>query len=258
MGTVIAFVFGLVYGSFLNVIILRFDDWQSIVRGRSQCPNCQAQLRWYDLIPIVSYLTLKGRCRYCSRPISWQYPLVELATGLLLAGGYWLIFSHGAISLVWQVAAFISFTLALGSLVAMFVHDLKEMMIPDFFAYIFLLFAGLFSLIYYQNPLFSIYGALIGFLPIAALVYPSRGKWMGEGDLKLAAGLGLLAGYPHAIVFIALAFLIGGLYGAILLLTRQAKFGTAVPFGPFLIIGGLLALFWGQTVVGWYLGGIGL
>ncbi|HSX42139.1 MAG TPA: prepilin peptidase [Candidatus Saccharimonadales bacterium] len=258
MGGIVAFVFGLVFGSFLNVVILRFDEWRTILTGRSHCPDCRTDLRWYDLIPVISYATLKGRCRYCGRPISWQYPVVETATAFLLAGGYFLIFNTSSLTLASQIGAFIAFIVAIGALVVMFFHDLKEMLIPDFFAYVLLFGAAIFSLLYYQNPLHSLYGALIGFLPVALLVYPSRGTWMGEGDLKLAAGLGLLAGYPNAIVFVSLAFVIGGVFGAILLLTKRAKLKTAVPFGPFLIIGGLLALFWGTTAIAWYLGGMGL
>lgn len=258
MGTVVAFVFGLVYGSFLNVVILRFDEWRTILTGRSRCPDCRADLKWYDLIPVISYATLKGKCRYCGRPISWRYPVVETATGFLLAGGYLMVFSQGGLGLASQIFAFAAFIIVVGCVMAMFFHDLKEMMIPDFFGYLLLASGLIFSLLYYQNPLHSLYGALIGFVPVALLVYPSGGTWMGEGDVKLAAGLGLVAGFPNAIAMMALAFLLGGLYGALLLITKQAKLKTAVPFGPFLIIGGLLAFFWGATIVSWYLGGIGL
>lgn len=256
MGTIVAFIFGLIYGSFLNVVILRYDDWHSILTGRSRCPECKEPLRWYDLVPVISYVTLVGKCRYCKKPISWQYPVVEIATAFILAGAYLLIFGNGQINLAWQISAFVAFLAAVGCVVVMFFEDLREMLVPDFFAYVFLLSTLIFSLIYYQNPLNSVYGALIGLLPIALLVYPSKGKWMGEGDVKLAAGLGLLAGFPNSIVFMALAFILGGLYSAILLITGKAKIGTAVPFGPFLIVAGLIAFFWGATVVRWYLGGI--
>ncbi len=258
MGGAVAFVFGLIFGSFLNVVILRFDEWRSILSGRSRCPDCRTDLRWYDLIPVVSYLTLRGRCRYCAKPISWQYPVVETATGFLLAGGYLMVFSQTNLNLFSQIIAFTTFIIAVGCLVAMFFHDLKEMMIPDFFAYVLLFSAAIFSLLYYQNPLQSLYGAAVGFIPVALLVYPSKGTWMGEGDLKLAAGLGLLAGFPNAIVMMGFAFIGGGLFGALLLLLKRVKLKTAVPFGPFLIIGGLLAFFWGATLIAWYWGGLGL
>lgn len=257
MGGVIAFIFGLIYGSFLNVVILRFDEWKSILTGRSRCPECQTSLRWYDLVPVVSYVTLRGRCRYCGQPISWQYPVVEAATAFILAGGYTLIFSQLNLTVVWQSLAFTFFIIAIGAAIAMFFHDLKEMMIPDFLAYVLLLSAAIFSLIYYQNPLGSLYGALIGLIPVALLVFPSGGTWMGEGDVKLAAGLGLLAGYPNAIVMMAFAFIMGGVSGAVLLATKKVKLKTAVPFGPFLITGALLAFFWGATVIQWYWTGLG-
>src|SRR5690349_21207901 len=92
VGVVIALLFGLVYGSFLNVVILRFDDWQSIVRSRSHCPDCKTQLSWWDMIPVISFAYLQGKCRYCKKPISWQYPIVELSTAVLVAASYYMLF----------------------------------------------------------------------------------------------------------------------------------------------------------------------
>lgn len=250
------FLFGLTYGSFLNVVIYRLDDWVSILRGRSKCPDCQTELRASDLIPLVSFAMLGGKCRYCRAPIKWQYPIVELATGLLVAAGYSLIFSSG-LPLDRAVISFIFYILALGSLVVIFWHDLTEMMIPDAVSYFLLVTSLIFSLTFFGSLKDTLYGALIGFVPIALLVYPSRGRWMGEGDVKLATALGIIVGYPSAIVYLASAFVSGGVIGLLIILVRRGHLKTAVPFAPFLIIGALIGLFYGPSLVHWYLGMLG-
>ena len=257
VGVVIAFLFGLAYGSFLNVVILRFDDWQSIAKDRSHCPNCKAGLKWYDLVPILSYAQLLGKCRYCKKLISWQYPIVELSTACLIAGGYFLLFNLSSLDLYQQIIGMTCLVLAFGAMMTIFVHDLTEMMVPDLMANILLVIAIVYSLIVYRDYLGSLYAAAIGFVPIMLLVYPSRGKWMGEGDIKIAGGLALLVGWPSAVVFMVTAFILGGAFGTIGLLTRKVQMKTAVPFGPFLILAAIIALFWGGDVVAWYLGTIG-
>lgn len=250
-------IFGLIYGSFLNVVILRFDDWLAIVNHPSHCPNCQTPLKWYDLIPVFSWLFLRGRCRYCQQPISWQYPVVEIATGLLFTGAYYLIFLTGTLPLWRELIVAASFIVGLGALMTILFHDLYEMMIPDLMANILLATGLIFGWSLTGSIFQTLLGGFIGFAPIALLVYPSRGKWMGEGDVKIAAGLGLMLGYPNIIVGLIAAFLAGGIYGAIALGLKAVKLRSAVPFGPFLISGGLIALFFGTALISWYLGTIG-
>lgn len=256
-GEIVAFVFGLIFGSFLNVVIVRYDEWLSIVKDRSHCPHCKQKLSWLDLIPLLSYLSLGGRCRYCQKPISWQYPVVEITTAVLMAAGYSLIFTFNDFELFRAIVVFAAYVVVVGALVTTFFHDLYEMLIPDSLAYILLIAAAVFSLFYFQNWQTTIIGGLAGVLPIALLVYPSKGVWMGEGDVKIAAALGLLVGWPSALVFLITAFVSGGIFGALLLIIKVVKLKTAVPFAPFLIIGGLVALFWGPLLVEWYLGVIG-
>lgn len=250
------FLFGLAYGSFLNVVIYRLDDWLSILKGRSQCQDCRAELRWYDLLPVISFALLGAKCRYCRKSIHWQYPLVELATAILVAAGYGLVFSSG-LSLDRAVISFIFYALAIGSMVVIFCHDLKEMMIPDAVSYFLLISSIIFSLTFSGSVKDTLIAALIGFLPIALLVYPSRGQWMGEGDVKLAIALGVMVGYPSAIVFLTTAFISGGVIGILIMLTRRGGLRTAVPFAPFLIIGAIVGLFYGPQLVHWYLGMLG-
>lgn len=252
VGAIIAFVFGLLYGSFLNVVIVRFDDWLSIVRTPSHCPRCKTRLTWFDLIPVLSYLMLRGRCRYCAKPIAWQYPVVELATAALMAAGFIFIFEAHSLPLWQESLGFIGYLLALGLIVVIFFHDLYEMMIPDLLSNLLLGIAAVFSLVFYNDALGTIYAALIGFLPIALLVFPSGGSWMGEGDVKLATALTLLVGWPTALALMAIAFLSGGLVGLVGLISRQVKLKTAVPFAPFLIFAFLVSFFYGNEIVGWY------
>ena len=253
----IAFLFGLTYGSFLNVVILRFDDWESIAKTRSHCPNCQTQLAWIDLIPLISFAYLRGKCRYCRKPISWQYPLVELTIAVLVAAGYYLLFVTQNLAMWQSVVGLAAFVVAIGAMMTILVHDLREMMVPDLMSNVLLVAAIVYALAVHYDPLGLLYSAMVGFLPILALVIPSRGKWMGEGDIKIAGGLAILVGWPSAVAFMVLTFLLGGAFGSIALMAQQVKLKTAVPFGPFLIIAAIIALFWGDNITAWYLGTIG-
>lgn len=258
VGTIIAFIFGLVFGSFLNVVIYRYDQWLSILKDRSACMHCKQQLRWYDLVPLLSYVTLGGKCRYCRKPISWQYPVVELSTALLVAVFYSRIFDSGLLSPLMGSIALIGAVAAVGAMIVIFFHDLYEQMVPDLMAYVLLVGSVLFSVIYFDSLITTLLGLLVGVAPIALIVYPSKGKWMGEGDVKIAAALGALVGYPNAVVFLVSTFLVGGLFGSLAIASKQAKLKTAVPFVPFMIIGALIAFFWGDQLVTWYLGLIGI
>src|SRR3989344_330033 len=257
VGVVIAFLFGLAYGSFLNVVILRFDDWQSIAKDRSHCPNCKTQLSWWDLIPLISFAYLGGKCRYCKKPISWQYPIVELITAILIASGYYLLFITQNLALWQSVIGLAALVVAIGAMMTILVHDLTEMMVPDLMSNLLLGAAIVFALAVHYDPLGLLYSAMVGFLPIMLLVIPGRGKWMGEGDIKIAGALAILSGWPNAVAFMILTFLLGGLFGTIALITKRVKMKTAVPFGPFLIIAAIIVLFWGDKITSCYLATIG-
>ncbi len=252
-GVIVAFIFGLIYGSFLNVVILRWDDWMSIIVGRSSCPNCKQDLRWFDMLPVISYVTLAGRCRYCQKPISWQYPVVEIATAVLVAFGYQHVFSAGLSDVTLAVTAFLAYLVVIGLFITVFFHDLYEMLVPDVMGYLLVVAGAIFGGIMY-GWLDMLYGLLLGVAPIALLVYPSGGRWMGEGDVKIAAGLGAFVGWPVVAAFLLLSFFLGGLYGVLGLVLGKVRMKTAVPFAPFLIIGALIAFFWGRELISWYLG----
>jgi len=246
------FLFGLAVGSFLNCIIYRLEEGESFLRGRSFCPHCGHILSFGDLIPVLSFLILKGKCRYCSQKISWQYPLVEISTGLLF------------ISLLnlTQVRPVYFYLLLMGCfLIIIFVYDLKHYIIPDKIIYPAIAIAFLYRLFTILNlpaPL-EAEGFLMGgfgILPsvfFLAIIIFSRGKWMGLGDFKLAFFMGLFLGWPKILVALFLAFLIGAIIGLGLVLSGKKRLQSEVPFGPFLITGTFISLFWGQNIINWYL-----
>ena len=247
---IFVFYLGLFFGSFLNCVIYRLKKKQSFLRGHSYCPACQHQLYWYDLIPILSYLLLSGKCRYCKKPISLQYPLVELATGLLFLA----VFN--------PEYAIRSFYLLIITclLIVVFVYDLKHYIIPDkvvfpamaiaFLYNLFLLLTGDYSLFQFLN---MIYAAILPALFFFLIFILSQGRWLGFGDVKLVFFMGLFLGFPEILTALFLAVFLGGIIGVGLIIAGKKKLKSQIPFGPFLIIGTYLALFFGQSLINWYL-----
>lgn len=214
---------GACLGSFLNVLSLRYGR-ESSLAGRSYCPNCSHVLAWWELLPIVSFILIRGHCRHCGKKISWQYPLVE-----------------GVTALAW-VWAFPSVTTAmiLSLFVILFLIDLRLMVLPD----IYILGLTLLALtqISYLPP--AILGSLLGSGSLLALWAATRGRGLGLGDVKLIVPLGLLFGPGGTLVLLFLAFIAGGGVAAYLLLTKRATLKTAVPFGPYLLAAATLLLLW--------------
>ena len=259
-------LFGLVMGSFLSCIIYRLQTGESFLKGRSFCPHCRHELSWQDLIPIFSFLILKGRCRYCRKPISWQYPLVELATGIIFLLIVWNL--EFGICLEFGIWNLLFYLLISCFLIIIFVYDLKHYIIPDAVIYPAIAIAFLYQLFRMLNfvnwNLFGIWNVESGILrPISsaflaslfflAIVFLSQGKWMGLGDVKLAFLMGLFLGFPNILVALFLAFFIGAIIGIGLIISGKRTLKSEVPFGPFLITGTFIALFWGNQITNWYL-----
>lgn len=253
-------VLGLVVGSFLGALTWRFPRGRTLL-GRSSCPRCGKTIAWYDNIPVISYILLRGHCRHCGKKISLRYPAVELVTALLfvLVGsvnlGGWEGVSvirdyQGWLGLV----AFPYFLFLVSILVAIFVIDLEHKLIPDELLYPSILISLLVLLPSPSPTLVSHFSWAVFLATFLYLVHlATRGRGMGLGDVKLAFLLGLVAGYPASLVAIFLAFLTGAAVGLILVLTRHAKFGKPIPFGPFLVAGLLISLFASNTLLTWYL-----
>lgn len=235
-------LYGVIIGSFVNVLILRLPLRESVTLQRSHCMSCGHVLSWYELFPLFSYLFLKGKCRHCKAHISVQYPIVEAANGILYVG----IFLVYGLSL-----EAILYCLSVSALLALSVIDWRTQEIPLGFN-IFILIIGLIHLItdlsnwsQYVIGLF----AVSGFLLLLWLI--TKGKGIGDGDIKLMAATGLLLGWQLNIV----AFLLGCIIGSVVHLTRMAikKVGRQLAFGPYLSMGVYIAMIWGEQLVSWYL-----
>ena len=275
---IITFLFGAAVGSFLNVVVLRFETSERIT-GRSHCPHCGTTLVWYELVPMFSYLAQRGRCRSCASRLSVQYPLVELGTALLFIAVLFAphpgvpfdvvgsVFTGGVTAVALVVLHLVIWSL----LIVLAVYDLRTTYLPNRFTYAFagcaftLSFAHLFlthttSSIQYLTALAA--GPLC-FLPFYALSWFSDGRWMGYGDGKLALGIGWLLGIDGGGSAIMFGFWIGAAVSLLIMLAqrvlarlRHARAGeralsltSEVPFGPFLVLGTLIVYLTGATMV---------
>ena len=250
------FIFGLIVGSFLNCVIYRLKTEESIVLSRSHCPQCGHRLNWKDLMPVFSFLFLKGRCRYCSKKISWQYPAVEIATGalFLLITIYDLRFTIYDFSSLFEL----TFHLIIASLlIVIFVYDLKHYLIPDKITYLVIaitFFYQLFQISSFKALLNPLVSALSASAFFAAIVLVSKEQWMGWGDAFLVFFMGLFLGFPNVLLALFLAFTFGALVGIVLIIFGKKKMKSQVPFGPFLVWATFISFFWGETIIAWYLG----
>lgn len=269
---IFVFLLGLIIGSFLNAVIYRLEINQSAFRGRSFCPKCRHILAWQDLAPLFSFIWLRGRCRYCGKRISIQYPLVELATGLLFLSIF-NFFAQGGLALGWQFSIFQFFNLfywfyIISVLIIIFVYDLKHYIIPDkivlpaiLVSLVWILGVGNYLPVYggsvaggeilggFVNPLLIAVGVATFFFLLIVL---SKGRWMGFGDVKLVFLMGLILGYPQILIALFTAFFIGAIIGIGLIVFGKKTLRSQVPFGPFLVGGAALALFFGEIIINWY------
>jgi leader peptidase (prepilin peptidase) / N-methyltransferase len=245
----LVFVLGVTIGSFLNCLIYRLSVNEK-PKGRSYCPKCKHQLSHKDLIPVLSYFFLLGKCRYCKRKISLEYPLIEILTGTLFLSA----FLFAGISVEFFYLLIVVFFLIL-----IFVYDLKHYIIPDFATFsligaslVYLLYSSLFD----NNCSDLYYGALSAlfvFLFFFALFYFTKGKGMGFGDVKFVIFMGLFLGFPKILVGLFLSFFFGAIIGIGMILMKKKKMKSQLPFAPFLIIGSLIAYFYGEKIIEIYL-----
>jgi leader peptidase (prepilin peptidase)/N-methyltransferase len=238
------FLFGLAAGSFFNVCIHRLPGGKSIVFPPSHCPQCGKRLAARDLVPLFSYLLLRGRCRYCGGGISLRYPVVELITGLV----YVSLYSFFG----WHLLLLKYLFLASVLIIVTFI-DLEHYIIPN--KVVLAAFAGgvLINLLARDlTPVSAGLGivAAAGFLFLPAVI--SRGG-MGGGDIKLAAVIGLFLGWPLGLVAVFLGCCAAGLVGVALLMAKKKGRKDPIPFGPFLALGAFVTVLWGQAVIQWYM-----
>ncbi len=249
---IIIFVLGLCFGSFVNMLIYRTAKKYKLIKlgrdksrpynkNRSFCDYCGKQLSWYENIPVFSWLILKGKTKCCNKKLPLSYPAVEIGMGILF---FYFSWARHAAPLQLIIGLIIIVLLVFSA-----VFDWKYMILPDFSTVILIICGLILIWASHASPLHYVYSALIasGFLLILNLI--TKGKGMGMGDVKYALFMGLFLGYPKIIVAFYVAFITGALYGIILMIFKKAKKKTQVPFGPFLILGTLIAWWWGQKIV---------
>jgi leader peptidase (prepilin peptidase) / N-methyltransferase len=250
------FILGLCFGSFINVLIYRLPLDLSL-SGRSYCPKCKKKISWYDNIPLISFLLLKGKCRQCRSPISLQYPLIELLTGLLFVTTFFLLTNFG-LDLRFQIydlrfwATIIYSFWIISAFLAIFIIDLKHQIIPDQLIYSSLLVVSFFEIINHQSLIINyLLSATLASLFFYFLYKITKEKGMGFGDVKLVFLMGLILGYPNIILALYLAFLTGAIIGVILILARIKSLKQPIAFGPFLSLATIVSYFFGTEILKW-------
>jgi leader peptidase (prepilin peptidase)/N-methyltransferase len=276
-------VIGLCFGSFVNALVWRLKKQEeledgrselakkhktpnsklqtpnfSVLKGRSMCPNCQHQLFAKDLIPVISWLFLRGKCRYCKKPITWQYPAVEIITALLFVLSY-VFWPDSLLATRYSLLMFISWLITLVGLIALAVYDIKWMILPDRIVYPLLGLATLSLAIQYLlgRSLGDIYGVAwavaIGGGIFWLIFQISKGKWIGGGDVKLGFLLGLIVAKPeYSFLVLFMASIIAMLFTAPLLVAKKLKKNSKVPFGPFLITASIIVVMFGPNILDAY------
>jgi leader peptidase (prepilin peptidase)/N-methyltransferase len=253
---IILFIFGSVIGSFLNVLIYRMPREEKIGLSRSRCPHCKKTIVWYDNIPFFSYIFLKGKCRNCKGPISLRYFIVEFITAFMLCVVWW---KYGN-----PVFSAVYFVFAAMLIVDSFI-DLEFFIIPDATNFIGLLFGLLVSAIFPQllgeqiwwhGLLRSLLGAFVGgvslFLIAVVAEFMLKKEAMGMGDVKLLAMMGSFIGWKMVLFTIFASSLLGTIGGILLIIFGKTTMKGRIPFGPYLAMGAVVSLFWGEKIIQWY------
>jgi len=276
---IILFLFGAAVGSFLNVVALRYDPdkflfGKRVIGGRSHCPHCRKTLRWYELVPVLSFVIQKGKCRRCRASLNFQYPAAELVAGFLAVWIPIVVKSHLAltpevniyvISALWVLVAWIFLLLAL--------VDIRLHMIPDELNVLLIVlgialpvltpvsplgnasFMGAYSLMFGLGDTVwtsRLLAALFGLAFLGILIALTKGRGMGLGDLKLAVVLGLLFGWPDIVLILLLAFVIGSAVALLLIGFGKQHMKGKMAFGPYMALASLLVFAWGEKILAGY------
>ena len=255
---ILLFIIGVVFGSFYNVVGIRVSIGQSIVRPGSHCPKCKHPLSWYENIPLLSYLVLRGRCKSCKQSISPIYFWFELLTGLLF------VLAYHRIGLEKELLVALTF---ISLLVIISVSDIKYMLIEDIVLLVFLVVILIerllipmpFEYMTIQSPYFeTLLGGIVGFIILFLIAIIGekilKKEVMGGGDIKLYGIIGLILGIKMTIVSLFIAAFLGSLIGFILIRMKRIKRDSPIPFGPFIALGSLITYFYGVPLLDWYIG----
>jgi leader peptidase (prepilin peptidase)/N-methyltransferase len=247
----IIIIIGLILGSFANSIIYRLPDLESIYFSRSECPKCKTKIRFWDLIPVLSYVVLRGHCRNCQEKISWIYPVVEIATaGIFLL--IWLYFGFSVYAIFLMIFSWI--------LIIVFVHDAKTMEISGQALLLLLLLLIIWTVweaVLYQPTIAllddHIWAGIIGGILWLILNLVSKGKWIGFGDFQLGFLLGFVLGLPNSVIFLFITAIIGGIVAIVLMALGKKHLKDKVALGPIMILAFFITLFLGQQLLSFYL-----
>lgn len=288
----VLFFIGLAVGSFLNVVIWRYQPGGKVfalknITGRSQCPYCQRTLCWFELIPLFSFLLQRGRCRSCRHSLSWQYPAVELANGLIFTAlpfylnnfyhqaGQWFVSFQ---SPHWYYGLILAWVIVFLVWLLMTVIDWRHFVIPDELNGLLAILGIIIGLILvfnqsvfwpFQNSflrhyslVFSpfgdqiifnrLFGAVVAAGFFAMLYFLSRGRALGFGDVKLGLALGLVLGWPDVGLAMMISFILGGFLGVLMLISRKKTMRDRLPFGPFFTLGSVITVFLGYQIISFY------
>lgn len=244
-------VFGLVIGSFLNVVIARLRSGERGWRSRSECPLCHAVLRPSELVPVVSFLMLKGKCRSCRQPISWQYPLVELSTMALFLAAFFV--RDGAAGMPGgEWLRFVRDLTFISALTVIFVVDLLDMVVFDSVTLPMIAIAAAFNLALGMKPLGLLWAVLAGggFFLFQYLV--SKGRWIGGGDIRIGAMIGAMLGFPGVIAALFIAYIVGAVVAVVMLALKKTTWSSQLAFGTFLSLATVAVLLFGDRLWSWY------
>ncbi|RLC38238.1 prepilin peptidase [Candidatus Falkowbacteria bacterium] len=261
------FLLGLIIGSFLNCLIWRLHKKESML-GRSYCPKCLKKIAWHDNIPILSFVFLMGKCRHCKKAISWQYPLVELTTGVLFVLAFVVNIQYpisnihtisniqyplSNLSTFYFLLSTLKYWFVIAIMIIIFIYDLRWYLILD------IITIPACVIVFLLNLLlgFSLWNLLIsGIIGSSFFLFQfivSKGKWIGGGDIRLGLLMGIILGWPQVILAIFLGYFIGSIVGIGLIISKKKHLGSQVPLGIFLSTSTIIVLFWGQEILNWYL-----
>lgn len=238
----VIFLYGIIFGSFLNVCVYRIPNNKSFVTTRSHCPSCEHKLAWYDLIPLFSFIFLKGKCRYCKEKISVNYPLVELLNGVIWVS----LFYYLDLNSFFIVCCFI-----FSALIVLSFIDIKHKIVPDKIN-LFIFVMGLYIL-YLDNANISLHiiGIFIASVPLLIIAVTTNG--FGGGDIKLFAAIGFFLGWKLTLVAFILTLIIASIYSIAVLILKKGNKKTRIPLVPFISLSTYLAFFYGNSIISWYI-----
>lgn len=247
----IVFVFGASIGSFIAASVYRLNKHEGIF-GRSYCEWCKKKLGFFELFPIFSFLCLLGRCKNCKKNINIENFLIEIATGVLFTYAFfarWLGTEDSYALSLWLLRDWIF----LGGLIFLFVYDFKYKILPDLITLPILFIVFVLNVFLGYGIFYLVLAVVLGGGFFAVQYFVSRGRWVGDGDIRMGALLGAGLGWPGVILAILLAYFIGAISSVPLLIFKKANLKTEIAFGTFLAIGGVIALFFGDYIINWYL-----